>query len=54
VDFLLLTKNDEIVGMPYHYRDARTNGMMERAFEKVSRADIFAQTGLQFMHLNTL
>jgi rhamnulokinase len=54
VDFVLLTKNDEIVGMPYHYRDARTNGLMERAFKKVSRAEIFAQTGLQFMQLNTL
>jgi len=54
VDFVLLTANDEIVGMPYHYRDARTNGMMERAFKKVSRAEIFAQTGLQFMQLNTL
>ena len=54
VDFVLLTKNDEIVGMPYHYRDARTNGVMERAFKKVSRAEIFAETGLQFMQFNTL
>ena len=54
VDFVLLTKQDEIVGLPYHYRDARTDGGMEQAFKKVSRADIFAQTGLQFMQLNTL
>ncbi|HEV7927272.1 MAG TPA: rhamnulokinase family protein [Verrucomicrobiae bacterium] len=54
VDFVLLTKNDEMVGMPYHYRDARTNGGLEKAFKKVSRAKIFAQTGLQFMQLNTL
>lgn len=54
VDFVLLTKNNEIVSMPYHYRDARTNGVMEQAFKQVSRAEIFAQTGLQFMQLNTL
>ena len=54
VDFVLLTKNDEIIGLPYHYRDARTNGMMERAFKQVPRATVFAQTGLQFMQLNTL
>lgn len=54
VDFVLLTKNEEILGMPYHYRDARTNGVMESAFQKVSRAEIFSQTGLQFMQLNTL
>ncbi|MGH7971467.1 MAG: FGGY family carbohydrate kinase, partial [Limisphaerales bacterium] len=54
VDFVLLTRNGEMLGQPYHYRDARTNGMMGKAFRKVPRAEIFAQTGLQFMQLNTL
>jgi rhamnulokinase len=54
VDFVLLSKQDEILGQPYHYRDARTHGLMERAFKKVSRAEIFAQSGLQFMELNSL
>jgi rhamnulokinase len=54
VDYVLLTKRGEMLGQPYAYRDARTNGMMERAFRKVPRAEIFAQTGLQFMQFNTL
>jgi len=54
VDFVLLNRQDEILGQPYHYRDARTNGMMERAFKKVSRAEIFKQSGLQFMQFNSL
>ena len=54
VDFVLLTKNDEIVGTPYHYRDARTNGLMEKTFRRIPRDEIFAQTGLQFMQFNTL
>jgi rhamnulokinase len=54
VDFVLLSQNGEILGQPCHYRDARTNGMMEKAFKKVPRSKIFAQTGLQFMQLNTL
>jgi rhamnulokinase len=54
VDFVLLNKNDEILGQPYHYRDARTNGMMEKTFKKVPRAEIFAQSGLQFMQFNSL
>ncbi len=54
VDFVLLNKQDEILGQPYHYRDARTNGMMAKAFKKVPRAEIFAQSGLQFMQLNSL
>lgn len=54
VDYVLLTKRGEMLGQPYHYRDARTNGVMEKAFKRVSQAEIFAQTGLQFMQLNTL
>ena len=53
VDFGLLARG-ELIGNPYHYRDARTNGMMEKAFSIVSRAEIFQHTGLQFMQLNTL
>ena len=54
VDFVLLTKSGEMLGQPYHYRDARVNGMFDYAFKRVPRAEIFAQTGLQFMELNTL
>jgi rhamnulokinase len=54
VDFVLLNQQDEILGQPYHYRDARTLGLMEAAFKKVSRVEIFARTGLQFMELNSL
>jgi rhamnulokinase len=54
VDFVLLNQQDEILGQPYHYRDARTRGALERTFKKVPRAEIFAQSGLQFMELNSL
>jgi rhamnulokinase len=54
VDFVLLTRNGEMLGHPFHYRDARTNGIMEKTLKTVSRAQIFRQTGLQFMQLNTL
>ncbi len=54
VDFVLLSRHDEILGQPYHYRDSRTNGVMNKAFRKVSRSKIFAQTGLQFLQFNTL
>lgn len=54
VDYVLLSRSDEMLGQPFAYRDARTNGMMEKAFRKVPRTKIFAQTGLQFMQFNTL
>ena len=54
VDFGLLDEQGGLIGNPVHYRDGRTNQMMSRAFNKVSQADIFAQTGIQFMLINTL
>ncbi len=54
VDFGLLGRDDQLLGNPFHYRDARTNGMMEKAEKWASRKDIFQNTGLQFMQLNTL
>ncbi|HNT35931.1 MAG TPA: rhamnulokinase family protein [bacterium] len=54
VDFGLLGRDDVLLGNPYHYRDARTDGMFEEAFRVVPRQTIFEHTGIQFMQLNTL
>jgi rhamnulokinase len=54
VDFALLDSDGALADNPRHYRDARNNGMLERTFPVVPRAEIFAQTGLQFMQLNSL
>ena len=54
VDFGLLGPGGELLSNPVHYRDARTDGLLERAFEVVPRHEIFEQTGLQFMQFNTL
>lgn len=54
VDFALLGKGDVLLGNPFHYRDARTNGIFEKAFAIVPREEVFAQTGIQFMQFNTI
>lgn len=54
VDFGLLDRNGTLIGNPVHYRDQRTDGMMDAAAARVSQAEIFAQTGIQFMPINTL
>ena len=54
VDFALLDKNDALLDNPRNYRDPRTNGFPQRAFDEVPRSDIFAQTGIQFLNINTL
>jgi rhamnulokinase len=54
VDYVLLDERDQIAGPVRTYRDGRTRGVMDRAFEIVSRDEIFEATGLQFMEISTL
>ncbi|MFO1021417.1 MAG: rhamnulokinase [Planctomycetales bacterium] len=54
VDYALFGPEQEMLGNPYHYRDPRTQGTMQQVFAQVSRQEIFAATGLQFMEFNTL
>jgi rhamnulokinase len=54
VDFGLLDRAGVLIGNPYHYRDQRTDGMVEEAFKRLPREQIFDLTGIQFMQLNTV
>ena len=54
VDFALLGADGALADNPRHYRDARTNGVMEKVFSVAPRAEVFAQTGIQFMQINSL
>ncbi len=54
VDFALIGRNNTLLGNPHHYRDSRTEGMLHAAFERVPREEIFYQTGIQFMEINSL
>jgi rhamnulokinase len=54
LDFGLLDDRGRLVGNPVHYRDARTEGMLEQAFSFVPREEIYRATGIQFMPINTL
>ena len=54
VDFGLLDAEGRLLGNPFHYRDARTDGMMAKAFSIVPARDIYETTGIQFLQLNTL
>lgn len=54
VDFALLGRDDTLLGNPFHYRDARTHGILDRAFALMPREAIFERTGIQFIQFNTL
>ncbi len=54
VDYALLGEGGVLLENPYHYRDSRTQGMVEKAFAAVGADRIYDVTGIQFMALNTL
>jgi rhamnulokinase len=54
VDFALLDSQGKMLGNPVHYRDSRTDGVMDRVFERVSKSEIFSTTGIQFSQINSL
>jgi rhamnulokinase len=53
-DYGLLGENGDLLGNPYHYRDARTDGVMDDVFTRVPRSEIYDVTGIQFLSFNTL
>src|SRR5262249_46759025 len=53
-DYALLGECGELLGNPYHYRDARTDGIMDAVFALVPRGQIYDITGIQFLTFNTL
>jgi len=54
VDYVLLDDDGDLLGNPYHYRDKRTDNIMDEVFSIISKEEIFAETGIQFMQLNTI
>ena len=54
VDFGLLSKKGALLGNPVHYRDTRTDGMIEAATAIVPAREIYGYTGIQFLKFNTL
>jgi len=54
VDYGLFDEGGRLLGNPYHYRDARTDGMCETYAARVSPAAQYARTGIAQMTINTL
>jgi rhamnulokinase len=54
VDYALIGEKGQLLENPYHYRDHRTEGMVEEVCRIAGRARIYELTGIQFMPINTL
>ena len=54
VDYSLLTTEGQLVGLPYAYRDHRTDNSIEEFFQRMSKKETYLHSGIQFMQFNTL
>ncbi len=54
VDFGLLGEDGRLLEDPVHYRDARTEGILDRALRRMDAAALYAETGTQLLPFNTL
>lgn len=54
VDFVFVSEDGTLAGLPRAYRDPYTNGMPELFFKKCPRRDVYARTGIQIMNFNSL
>lgn len=54
VDFGLIGQDGELLEKPVHYRDSRTEGMLEEVCAKIPAKELFMQSGIQPMNINTL
>ena len=53
-DFALLGERGNLLENPYHYRDSRTDGIMQEVTALVPPERIYETTGVQFLPFNTL
>jgi len=53
-DFGLLGERGNLLENPYHYRDSRTDGVMQAVTALVPAERIYGSTGVQFLPFNTL
>lgn len=54
VDYSLITKEGHLAGLPFAYRDHRTDNSMEDFFKVLSKEETYLLSGIQFLQFNTL
>jgi len=54
LDYVLFDQNGKIIGPTFHYRDARTGRGVENVKARIDWGDLFGETGIQFMPINTV
>jgi len=53
-DFALLGEHGRLLENPYHYRDTRTEGVLDSVCVRLGHAELYRRTGTQLLEFNTL
>lgn len=54
VDYGRIGHDGELLELPFHYRDSRTDGAIEKVFGLVPASELYAEAGLQVQPFNTI
>ena len=54
VDYALIDEDGELLNDPFHYRDDRTDNIMDDLFKVISKEELYEKTGIQTMQFNTI
>ena len=54
VDYGLFDKDGNLIGNPVHYRDSRTDGVMEEISKIIPLEELYDRTGIEFMYFNSI
>ncbi|MDZ5619712.1 rhamnulokinase family protein [Nocardioides sp. HM23] len=54
IDYGLLDRDGQLLGLPFSHRDVRTDGVAEKVVAEIGAAELYATTGIQQLPFNTL
>lgn len=54
VDYGLLDNSGKLLSLPFNYRDKRTENIPQQIFKKMPADELYFETGIQIMNINTL
>jgi rhamnulokinase len=54
IDFGLFDRCGDLIGLPHHYRDSRTEGILDELSRRISSFELYSQVGIGLFPLSTL
>ncbi len=54
VDYAYIDKNGKMLANPFHYRDLRTDGIVDYVSQKLPMEELYGKAGIQCLNFNTI